>query len=396
MTNLDKIFKAYDIRGIYPEEINEEIGYKIGCAAARFLKTSDLVVGRDSRASSEDLAKVVIEGIRDQGINVVDIGMVTTPMLYFSAVKWKIKGGVMITASHNPPEYNGFKIIRDKAMPIGEDSGLNKIKNLVKRNKFKIAGERGDIEKRSALENYVNHSIDFAHIINIKSFKIIVDTVNSTAGLVIPELFRHLPVKIVSKNADLEVAFDGDGDRILFFDEKENRVDPDLIGALLVHYYFKNAGEILCTNVSSRNLKEEIKESNNVLVISKVGHTFMKEKMEKQDIVFGCEPSGHYYLEANNSIESPFIVLLKVLEILSKENRPLSELIKPFQNYYREEIRIKKTTRSKVKEKTKEFSDWWYNVRASNTEPVIRFTIEARTKELLEQKKKELIKSIPS
>jgi len=390
MENLDKIFKAYDIRGRYPNEVNEEIGYKIGWAVAKFLKAPDLIVGRDSRASSENLAKVVIEGMRDRGVNVIDIDMVTTPMFYFSAVKWKLKGGVMTTASHNPPEYNGFKLIGDKAMPIGENSGLNKIKNLIKKSKFKTKDRRGGIEKRNALENYINHIIDFAHINDIKPLKIAVDVTRSTAEMVVPELFKYLPLKIVSKNADLGVTFDGDGDRIVFFDEKGNKVHPDLIGALLVHYYFKHAGKILCTEVSSRNLKEEIEEANNILVVSKVGHTFMKEKMEKQDIVFGCEPSGHYYLEANYNIESPFIALLKVLEILSRTKMPLSELIRPFQNYFREEIKIKKTTRSKVKEKTKEFSDWWYNIRASNTEPVIRLTIEARTKELLEQKKKEI------
>lgn len=415
MDNLDKIFKAYDVRGKYPSEVNEEIGYKIGQAAAKFLKAKELIIGQDNRLSSKNLAKVVIEGIRDQGINVIDIGLSTTPMFYFAAVKFKADGGIMITASHNPPEYNGFKIIRNKAMPVGQDSGLNKIKNLVKRNKFKTINKRGVIEKRNVLKSYINHIFDFVHTKNIKPFKIIIDTGKGVANLIAQELFKNVSgksihissdflnpkntekteKKVLLEKADLGVAFDGDGDRIVFINEKYQRIHPDLIAALLIHHYFKNTGEILCTSVSSRNLKEEIRESNNNLVISKVGHTFVKEKMSKRKIIFGCEPSGHYYFRENYFIESPFIVLLKILAILSKTKKPLSELIKPFRKYYREELNIKKSVHSHIKEKTEEFSDWWFNIRASHTEPVIRLTIEARTKELLEKKKKELSKSIP-
>jgi phosphomannomutase len=260
---------------------------------------------------------------------------------------------------------------------------------------------------------------------------VIVDTGKGVASLVVQELFKSVPgkfihmssdflnpknaekteKKVLLEKADLGVAFDGDGDRILFINEKGQRIHPDLIATLLIHYYFKNTGEILCTVVSSRNLKEKIKKSNNSLVISKVGHTFVKEKMAMGEIIFGCEPSGHYYFRENYFIESPFIVLLKILEILSKTKKPLSELVKPFQRYYLERINFKiKNVGSRVSnimrrvEKkykkigkisridglTIEFSDWWFNIRASHTEPVIRLTIEANSKELLEQKKKEL------
>jgi len=413
MTNLDKIFKAYDIRGKYPKEINEETAYKIGRATAKFLKAKEIVVGRDNRSSSENLFKVLCEGIRDQGVDVIDIDLATTPMFYFVVAKQKIKGGIMVTASHNPPEYNGFKIVRKEAMPVGKDSGLEKIKKLVEKNKFKTKN-RGEIRKKSILNDYIENILKFAKKKNIKPFKINIDTNNGTTELIIPKLFNQIPVqRVSSKKADLGIIFDRDGDRILFVDEKEKRIDSDLIAAVLIHYFFKNTGKILYIAASSRNVKEEIEETNNIPICSKVGHTFVKNKMKKEKIVFGCEPSGHYYLKDNYFIESPFIVLLKILEILSKTKMPLSELIKPFQKYYQERINLETKnvggSTSHIEKKYKktgkishfdgltiEFQDWWFNIRSSNTEPVIRLTIEANSKELLEEKKKELFKLIPS
>lgn len=454
MSDLDKIFKAYDIRGRYPDEINEEIGYKIGWATAKFLNSEaqdksfklrkmglkNLVVGRDNRLSSEKLFKVICEGIRDQGIDVIDIGLATTPMFYFAIAKWGIKGGIMITASHNPPEYNGFKIVRDKAMPVGENSGLKNIKKIVNAIKDQSKAERGNIEERKILKEYINHIIDSVHPENIKPLKIVVDTANGVAGIVVPDLFKEIPVGLVhifaesngsfpnhnpnpmnSENietlqqgilvekADLGVGFDGDGDRILFIDEKGERIDPNLIFALLIANFFPNKGEILYDVISSRIVKDEIQQTGNIPVCSKVGHTFFKEKMRQEKIIFGAESSGHYYLKENYFIESPFIILLKVLEIISRTNMPLSELIKPFKKYYLERINLQVQDSSKIIKKlenkykktakvsyldglTVEYRDWWFNLRSSHTEPVIRLTIEARAKELLEQKKKELIK----
>ena len=443
---LDAIFKAYDVRGAYPDEINEEVAYKIGRAAAEFLKGRGLIVGRDTRFSSLDLSKVVSEGIRDQGVNVIDIGLTTTPMFCFAVIKGKLKGGVMITASHNPSSYNGFKIVRKNAMPVSENSGLEEIKELVRENEFGDK-HRGELKVKYILKDYVEHILDFAHVKDIDPFKIIIDTANGSAGLIVPEIFKRIQVdliqifadfngyfpghdpnpsnaentkslqeKVLSEQADLGVAFDGDGDRILFINEKGERINPDFIAALIIHYFFKNTGKILYTIVSSRIIKEEIEDSGNIPVCSKVGYAFIKEKLSKERIVFACEPSGHYYFKENYFIESPFIVLLKVLEILSKTKMPLSELIKPFQKYYQERINIelknmgnevsqimreiekkyKKIGKiSKLDGLTIELSDWWFNIRLSNTEPVIRLTIEANSKELLEEKKKELAKLIP-
>ncbi len=171
MTDLDKIFKAYDIRGVYPDELNEEIGYKIGRATAKFLKAKEIIVGRDNRNSSDNLFKVLSEGIRDQGVNVIDIGLSTTPMLYFAVAKWGIKGGIMITASHNPPEYNGFKVVQKDAMPVSENSGLKKIKKLVEKNKFKTKN-RGEIKKRVILKEYIENVLRFNDLGRIRPFKI--------------------------------------------------------------------------------------------------------------------------------------------------------------------------------------------------------------------------------
>jgi len=278
--------------------------------------------------------------------------------------------------------------------------------------------------------------LDF--IKKIDSFKIIIDTANGVAGLVIPELFKEIPgnlihifsklgdfkhdpnpseekntldlqKKVLAEKADLGVAFDGDGDRIFFIDENGERVGPDLIAAAIIHYYFKNNGKMLCTEVSSRNLKEEIGDSNNQILISRVGHTFIKQLMIQEDAGFGCEPAGHYYFSSNNFNESPVIVLLKILEILSKTKMPLSELIKQFKKYYSERIRLESVNFKKVERKyrktgkvrkldglTIEFGNWWFNLRPSNTEPIFRLTIEAQNEALLKEKKEELLKLIQS
>ncbi len=400
---------------MYPDELNEEVGYKIGRATAKFLKAKEVVVGRDNRNSSDNLFKVLSEGIRDQGVNVIDIGLTTTPMFYFAVAKWGIKGGIMITASHNPPEYNGFKVVQKDAMPVSENSGLKKIKKLVEKNKFKTKN-RGEIKKRVILKEYIENVLRFNDLGSIRPFKISVDTNGGTAKLVISELFKKLPIQEVSERADLGISFDGDGDRIVFIDEKGKKIAPDLITVLLIHYFFKNKKKILYTVIASQIVKQEIKKTGNTLICSEVGHTFIKEKMKNKKIDFGAESSGHYYLKDNYFNESPFLILLKVLEILSKEKKPLSELVKPFQKYYLERINFEiknvglAATRHIIKEIEKkykkigkisrldgltiEFPDWWFNLRPSHTEPVIRLTLEAKTKELLEEKKKELCQLI--
>jgi len=440
MDNLDKIFKAYDIRGLYPGEINEEIAYKIGRATAKFLKTKEVVVGRDNRLSSEDLFKVLCEGIRDEGVKVIDIGLATTPMFCWAVAGCELKAGVMITASHNPKEYNGFKIVRDKAIPVAEGSGLEKIKKIIQKDKFK-GRKRGKLIEKEILQDYIENTLKFTDIKSIRPLKIVVDTTNGTTGIAIRELFKKLPIhlihifseldgsfpnhapnpaisentrvlegRVISEKADLGIAFDGDGDRIIFFDEKGKRISPDSITALIIRRFFKNAGEIIYTSVSSRIVREEIEKNGNIPVCSKVGHTFVVEKMIKQKVVFAAESSGHYYLKDNYYLDSPLIILLKVSELISEERKLFSELIGGFKKYFRDRMDFKidkylkafkelerkyKTAKiSRFDGLTIEYPDWWFNLRPSNTEPLIRLIIEANSEELLNKKIKE-IKSIP-
>lgn len=410
MDSLDKIFRAYDVRGLYPGEINEELAYKVGRAAARFLKTKAIVVGQDNRSSSESLFNALCAGICDEGVDVIDVGTIISPMLYWATAENGHKGGVMITASHNPPEYNGFKFIKQEAAPIGGHSGLKKIKKIVKKGKFKDK-KRCNIENMQILEDYIKDILKLVNPANIKPMKIFTDYSGGTAALVVPELFKYLSAKLttsVSSKIDFGINFDQDGDRILFIDESRQKISSDAIAALLINYFFKNAGKILYTAIASKTVKEEIEKNGNIPVYSRIGHTFIKEKMEKERISFGFESSGHYYFRNKYVLESPLNTLLKVMEIVSQTQRPLSDLVKPFQKYFQEKIdfhaenpkkitkkikkEFKKTAKiSKIDGITMEFSDWWFNLRPSNTEPLLRLTIEANSKELLEQKTKELV-----
>jgi len=423
MDNLDKIFRAYDIRGLYPEEINEDIAYKVGRASALREKTiGKLVVARDNRLSSEELFSEVVRGIRNRGVNVIDIGLATTPMFYQAIIKFQTDGGVMITASHNPKEYNGFKIFKKNALPIGE-KGLKRIKGLIESKFFKDADKKGKIIKKEILKEYVAKILDLSHVNEISRFKVIVDTGNGVAGIIVSALIPELKKVdlVISENADFGITFDGDGDRILFTDEKGQRIDPDLIAAIIIHYYFKKAGIILYTAASSRIIREEALDSGNKVICSRVGHSFIKETMAKRGVVFGCEASGHYYFKDTNYIEAPFLIFIKIMEILSKVKIPLSKLVENFQKFQQERIEIKiqdiknagiyiKRLKEKYKKisrfgrlpnilhidgLTVEYTDWWFNLRPSNTEPILRLTIEADTKELLVEQKQEFFKLNP-
>jgi len=435
---MDQIFKAYDIRGIYPEEINEDIAYNVGRATVKFLKAKELIIGRDNRLSSDSLYKSLIKGITDQGADVINIGITTTPVFYYSSLKGKFKGGIMITSSHNPKEYNGFKIIGKKAISIGQNSGLNKIKRIIEKNKFNDE-EKGIVKNVQVIDSYIKNILRFIKVKKIKPLKIVIDTNNGVVGKIIPKLFEKLPCEIIHifseldgsfpnhglnpledkntkaiqekvliENADLGVIFDGDADRIVFIDDNGEKIDPDLIATLLVRYFLPNTGKIVHTVTSGKSFRKEIEKTGNEPVWSKVGHTFVQELMRKEKAIFGAESAAHYFLKENNFLESPMIILLKVLEIVSIE-QDLSKLIEPFKNYYHERIKINtqkgfKRVIKKIKRKYKKIADmfyldgifverknWWFNVRLSNTENVIKITIEANSKELLEDKKQELM-----
>ncbi|MDD5145548.1 MAG: phosphomannomutase/phosphoglucomutase [Candidatus Pacebacteria bacterium] len=435
------IFKAYDIRGKYPGEINKNSAFQIGKGFASFLKVRkpEIVVGRDNRLSSLDLFSGISKGVSSQGGRVINIGLSTTPMLYWACANFKHDGGIEITASHNPPEYNGFKLVKRPALPISEVSGLEEIKILAGKN---LKEKKGNfpLTKKEVLKEYSKFNFDKFPKENFRNLKIVIDTANGVSGLIIPEISKKFPFKIchlfkkldgsfpnhnpdpsksenlislqkevAKRKADLGVAFDGDGDRIAFVNENGNIVPNDFILALLAGYLLREnpKNKILYDLRSSNIVREVISESGGTPVISRIGHSFIKEKMRKENILFGGELSGHFYHKDYYFCEAPIFVLLKICEILSNEKRKLSEIIFEFEKYCHSgeinfEIKDKEGKIREIKNRYQsgkiieidglrvDFEDWWFLVRPSNTEPLLRLILEAKTKELLEEKRKEL------
>jgi phosphomannomutase len=446
------IFRAYDIRGVYPSELNEETAYLLGRAFPVFLRKKEkkklnIVVGRDNRLSSEKLYKSLVRGIRESGADAIDIGLSTTPLTYFSVGYYGFDGGIQITASHNPGRYNGFKIVRAKALPVSKDSGLMDLKNVMRKAKegnVAVPPRKGSLKKINPLLKYVAFNLKGMRLKSKDSLKIAVDTANAVPGKVVPEflekisckpiyLFKkldgrfpnHEPDPLIRKNlaslcrevkrkkADLGVAFDGDGDRIMFVDEKGSIIPADHISSLMSRILLeKNPGQKIFYDIRSSNIvKETIKEAGGIPIMGKVGHTFIKKSMRLQGILFAGELSGHYYHRDHFFAECPLLVLRKVIERLQKEKKTMSELMDPFNKYFHSgEINFKVKNKEKalkaIEKKYKkgklsyidgircDFEDWWFSSRLSNTEPFLRLVIEASTKKLLKEKGEELKKLI--
>lgn len=449
-----KIFKSYDIRGIYPEELDEEGAYRIGQAFARFLKIypvrngrSDrtvsngarkIVMGRDIRLSSPSLAKHFRDGVLDQGTDVIDIGLAITPMLYFACAQLGC-GGVMVTASHNPKGYNGFKLVRRGVNPIGEESGLLEIKKIAEQDRFRKARRRGKTTRKNFIRKYIAHVFETTGQIDASHLKIAADAGNGAGGLVLPDIFNklgcravslfwkpdgsfpnHLPdpsleenlvvlkKMVVKEKADLGIAVDGDSDRIVFIDETGQPMAGDCLTALFGEVVLKDnpGGKIVYDITSSRIVSETIKKAGGQPVCSRVGHTFIKEKMTKEEAIFAGESSGHYYLNQNDCVfEIPFIALGYFLRQMIEKQQKASQLIKPFQKYYSPgEINFPVSSRAEIKKilnrvahtfqddkinrldgLTVEFKDWWFNLRPSNTTPLIRLNMEGDSKKVVEE-----------
>jgi len=448
----EEIFRSYDIRGIYPLEVNEEVAFLLGRAFIRFLnkKNPKIVLGRDNRLSSESLFKNLCQGILAEGGKILDVGLVPTPMFYFGVVKLGADGGIQVTASHNPPEYNGFKLVKERAFPIGKETGLKKIQRIVqslaskKEEKTEIKKIR--ILKKDILKDYLDFCFKGFDSKNWKGLKIVIDTANAVAGILLPELKKKLPcqvfplfekldgsfpnhlpdplkkenIKALSQKvkeikADLGVAFDGDGDRVLFVDEKGRTVSGDLILALISFAILKEKPKlkILYDIRSSKIVREVIKKYKGKGYVCRIGHSFIKEKMRKKDIFFGGEFSGHYYTKRAFFSEDPLFVMFKILEILSQEKEKFSEILKPFKKYFHSgeinfsikdkekvleilEKKYQKGKISKIDGLRVDFKDWWFLVRPSGTENLLRLVVEADNKKLMEEKKKELSQLISS
>jgi phosphomannomutase len=440
--NYDKIFKAYDIRGVYGEDLNEDTAFKIGQAFAVFLKNKfkkedlNIVLGKDNRLSSNSLFSFLKRGIMSQGANVIDVSLSTTPLFYFSTAHFNYDGGIVVTASHNPPQYNGFKMVGPKAEPINENTGLKEIKDIILKDELQTK-QSGTEEKKCFLKEYVSFNLfqeDFSN------FKIVVDTANSVAGIVISDMLKNINVihlfkeldgkfpnhepnpskqenleylkqKLIEEKANIGIAFDGDGDRILFLDELGETVSSDLILALMVSLILKQKpnAKILYDIRSSNIVKETITNLGGIAVLSRVGHSPIKEKMIKEDIYFGGEYTGHFFCKDHYFGECPFFVLFNVLKAMKQENKTLSQLINPYKKYFHSgeinfEVENKEEKIKQFKEKYKEgimteidglridFPDWWFLVRASNTEPLLRIIVEAKTRELMTEKVSDLTK----
>jgi len=433
------IFKAYDIRGKYPDEVDERIADKIGKAFAALFKPRVIVVGSDMRLSSDSLSESLINGLKNQGVKVVNVGLVSTPMFYYAVNKLSADAGVMVTASHNPKEYNGFKLVKKGAEPVNYDNGIMQVEKLVQENNFKGAKKAGTVTNADLLDDYVKYVESFAD--NVKGLKIVVDCGNGMAGKTIKKLLSNLGVdsvflfdeldgsfpnhdanpfderntkflqkKVLELKSDAGFAFDGDADRLLLVDEKGERVGGDTTTAVIARKILANhKGEkILFDLRSSKCVPEIIKNDNGVPVISRVGHSFIKQRMRDENIIFAGELSGHYYFRDNFYCDSAAIALMFILSLLAKIRKPVSEIIKGINKYYQsgeinKEVHDTRAVLKRVEEHysdakisridgvTVEYPEWWFNLRESNTEPVIRLNLEADTKGLMNKKLKEVL-----
>jgi phosphomannomutase len=440
------IFKAYDIRGTYPTQLNEEIAYRIGQAFVRFIEPTNVMIGYDVRISSRPLFEALSNGITDMGVDVINVGEVATDMVYFGVPKYGYDSGIIITASHNPPEYNGMKLVKEQAIPISGDTGIYDIMELVVNSTEHIVkNERGKIIFKDIYDDYIKHILSFVTIDNIKPYKIVMDAGNGIAGKIVSRLAEHLPIQIIPMNfepdghfphgepnplleekrknimervrlesADLGVAWDGDADRCFFIDEHGNFVHGYYITALLAEAFLKKTpGEkiIFDPRLIWANI-DIIKQYDGIPLINKSGHAFIKERMRKENALFAGEMSAHYYFRDNYYADNGMIPLVLILELMSTTNKSLNELLAPITSKYfiSGEINYKiSSPQEKIKEVEKHYCDgkieyidglsveydmWRFNLRASNTEPLIRLNIEAKNKDILNGKKQELDKII--
>jgi phosphomannomutase len=443
------IFKAYDIRGTVPEQLNNDMAYKIGKAAGMFYGKSPIIVGRDMRDTGVELGKNLIRGLNDVGIDVIDVGLIETPMINFSTVFLGAAGGIMITASHNPAGYNGFKFCREEAKPVGYDSGIDEIERLVYED-IELSERKGAVVEKDVYDDYIDYLLSYVK--NWKPLKIVVDAGNGVAGKTIPKFFkavqekkgvkmdviplffeldgnfpnhdanpldfenmRDLQKKIIETNADLGVAYDGDADRSGYVDEKSDIVTNDYVATVIAMEYLKNnpKATFLYDIRTTWSFKETVEKMGGIAKKCKVGHSNIKEALRKENAIFAGELAGHYYFKENFNTDSGIIAMIMIINLMCEENKKLSEFVDPLKKYFSSgEINSKiADPDEKMKEIAEkysygnieyidgisvEFSDWWFNVRKSNTEPVLRFVCEAKSNKLMEEKRDELIELIRS
>ena len=436
------IFKAYDIRGIYGETLTPEVAYGIGRAFATFLKPSTVVVGRDMRPHSLPLFEQLSRGLMDQGVHVVDIGMVSTPMCYYATGFLEADGAIMITASHNPGEWNGFKLCRKGAVPISGATGIQEIEKIVVSRSFSpLPPVPGTIRSHDILPDYKRHILQFAQI--AKPLKICMDFANAMgiiearvleeilpanrlfdtldgsfpnheANPLDPHTFKDLSARMRAGSYDFGCAFDGDADRVGFTDENGDVVSMDMITALIAQAILqKEKGVVFYDLRSSWAVKEVIEENGGTAMMSRVGHAFIKQQMRDANAIFAGELSGHYYFRENYSAESSALAVLYIANLVSQSGKTLSELVKPIRRYVasgeiNSEIADPQAVFPRLRNAfpggkiieldglSMEFDRWWFNVRMSNTEPLCRLNLEARTQAEMIARRDEVLALIRS
>lgn len=439
------VFKAYDIRGIVPEELDADLARQVGRAFIEYLQAKTIAVGRDMRDSSPEFARALSEGAMAGGAQVTDIGMTTTDMVYYAVPHFDLDGGAMITASHNPKEYNGFKLVREGALALSGDAGIKEIKEWV------VAGRKledrpgGSRTEKNILPDYVEHVRSFIDPNVLKPFRVVMDAANGMAGAVAPAIFADLPfqrtemyfepdgsfpnheanplveenrreviARVLAEKADLGIAWDGDGDRCFFIDDQGQFVPGDFLTALLGEaFLLKEPGSTVLYDVrASRAVKDTVEGLGGRALMNRVGHAFIKKRMREENAVFGGEISGHFYFRENYFADNGMIPALLILELMSKKGKKLSELLAPFREKYfitgeinskledvpsvlqRLESRYSDGRISKMDGLSVDYPDWHFNVRPSNTEPLLRLNLEAFQKEEMERRRDEVLQVI--
>jgi phosphomannomutase len=452
MTSINpNMFKAYDVRGLYPSEVNEDAARLIGRGFVTYLQANRIAVSRDMRLSSPSIAAAFVAGAREQGCDVVDYGMLATDMLYFAVARDGLDGGVQITASHNPKQYNGIKMVRKEAFPLSGEAGIGDIRDMIVNGQLPApAATPGALSTSPVLDDYVTHVMSFIDESIVKPFNVVLDGGSGMAGLVAPRLFDRLPCRltklcfdidgtfpnheanplieenrrditerVVGEKADIGIAWDGDADRCFFIDGAGEFIAGDFITALLAEAFLLKhpAAKIVYDVRASYAVKDIVARYGGTALMNRVGHAFFKQRMREEGAIFGGEVTGHYYFRDNFYADNGFIPALLILELMSRKGQTLRELLAPLRERYfiSGEVNTKLSDMSLVQSKlddlaarytggatytldgfSAEFPGWHFNVRGSNTEPMLRLNLEATTAQGMEEKRDEVLAFIRS
>lgn len=435
------IFKAYDIRGIYPTDLDEATAYAIGRAFVSLLKVDTVLVGRDMRLSGPQLFAEVTRGIMDQGADVVDIGMVSTDQYYFACSELQLPG-IMVTASHNPKAYNGFKMVRKMPYLLSGDEGIQDIRRIVEQDSFPAPSRKGTMRSVDLSDRFVEKVLSLIDVTAIKPLKVVVDTGNGMVGPILQRVYSRLPVtligmylepdgnlpnhgldplqpenradlerRVVAEKAGVGFAFDGDGDRFFVIDDRGEFVAGDYLTALLGRYLLQkyHGGKIIHDIRASWSVRDLVVAAGGEPLVERVGHAFIKRRMADEGVLFAGEVSGHYYFQGFNYADSGIIPSLLVLEMISKSGQSMSALLEPLEAQYFISGEINSTVadpKAKLQELATKYGDgkmewidgisvtyptWHFNVRASNTEPLMRLNLEAMSREEMELRRDEVL-----